>query len=259
MTENVLVLGASGCIGREVVAQLLQAGHRVTAVARDGERLQELTRVARKPQRLSLLPGSLADEAEAERLVRALREQPHPITAVVASLRGARQSGRLLDQSGAALQRAFDEDVVTHFIAAKHLLPLLAESRPEGLYLLLGGPMASCAWSGYGHVSIAGAALHMLTKVLREEAKELPVTVQQLQVGTPVRTRANAEHACPEWIGAEEVARCVVWLIEHRERATPVVQLGTPRKPRERLYPLLNVADAAADAIDVTRSIRSST
>ena len=66
----------------------------------------------------------------------------------------------------------------------------------------------------------------MLTLVLREEAKELPASVQQLQIGGPVRTDDNADRASPEWLGADEVGRAVVGLIERRDPAKPVVRIG---------------------------------
>lgn len=227
MTDTVVVLGATGNIGREIVAQLVSQRRRVVAVARNVDRLKALANRLNAHDRLSIIPGSLATEFSAEHVARAVREQGHPVTAVVSSLRGPVESGRLLSRPAPAFLQSLEADVVAPFIAAKHFLPLLTEAGPGGLYLLLGGPMAACAWSGYGHLSVAASALQMLTHVIREEAKELPVTFQELQIGTPVRSESNAESACPDWIGADEVARRVAILIERRDSAVPIVQIGT--------------------------------
>jgi NAD(P)-dependent dehydrogenase (short-subunit alcohol dehydrogenase family) len=232
MTETVVVLGATGNIGREITAQLVSRGRRVAAVARNVDRLQALAKRVNSRDRLVIVPGAVDTEFNAEHLARTIREQGHPITAVVSSLRGPTESGRLLSRTAPAFLRSLETDLVAPFIAAKHFLPLLAEAGPGGLYLMLGGPMASCAWSGYGHLSVAASALQMLTHVIREEAKELPVTVQELQIGTPVRSEANADCACPDWIGADEVARRVALLIERRDTAVPIVQLGTYENTR---------------------------
>lgn len=227
MAEHVVVLGATGGIGRELTRELIARGHAVTAVARDAGRLQALAGRVGAPERLTLLAQDLAEDAGGAALARALRERGRPVTAVVAALRGSVKGGRLLDRSPAELRRVLDADVVTHFVAARHLLPLLAEARPEGShYLLLTGPQASCAWSGYAHVSIAAAALQMLTRALREEAKELPVVMQQLQIGRPVRSETNRDCACPDWIGADDVARRAIELLERRDTHVPLVELG---------------------------------
>jgi len=231
-TPSVIVLGATGNIGREITAQLVTRNYRVVAVARNVERLKALAARLNARERLSIVPGSVESEFKADQLARAIREQGHPITAVVSALRGPVESGRLLSRSAPEFVHSLEADVVAPFIAAKHFLPLLAEAGPGGLYLLLGGPMAACAWSGYGHLSVAASALQMLTHVIREEAKELPVTVQELQIGTPVRSESNAECSCPDWIGADEVARRVVTLIERRDSAVPIVQLGTYENSR---------------------------
>ena len=231
MTDTVVVLGATGNIGREITAQLIASGHRVVAVARNPERLKALA-ASLGSERLSIRSGSVDTDSNAERLTLWIREQGHRVSAVVSSLRGPLSSGRLLSRPAPDFVRSLEGDVVAPFIAAKHFIPLLAEAGPGGLYLFLGGPMASCAWSGYGHLSVAAAGLQMLTNVIREEVKELPVTVQELQIGTPVRSAANAECSCPEWIGADDVARRVVTLIEQRDSAAPIVQIGTYEEKR---------------------------
>lgn len=226
MTGTVVVLGATGNIGREVTAQLVARGRRVVAVARNVERLKALAKRVNGHDRLVIVPGSVDTEFNAEHLARTIRDQGYRISAVVSCLRGPFENGRLLSRPAPDFVRSLEADVVAPFIAAKHFIPLLAEAGPGGLYLFLGGPMASCAWSGYGHLSVAASALQMLTQVIREEVKELPVIVQELQIGTPVRSDANADCACPDWIGADEVAGRVISLIERRDTAVPIVQIG---------------------------------
>lgn len=227
MNGSVVVLGASGGIGRAIVSELLAADHQVIAVARNREGLDALAGRVAAPRQLTLMQGSVATDADAARLVRELRELRARVATVIASVGGPVEGGRLIDRPASFLSQTFDDNVVANFIAAKHLLHLLAESGRDGLYVLLGSPAAECTWAGYGHLSVSAVALRMLMQVLREEIKELPVSVQQLQLGTPVRTEKNAKCACPDWIGADEVARRVVGLIGNRKAAEAVVRLGS--------------------------------
>ncbi|MCX4820283.1 SDR family oxidoreductase [Streptomyces sp. NBC_01142] len=55
---NLLLLGATGLTGRQVVAQALDAGHHLTAVVRNPDRLPPLD------DRLTVLVGDVADEQE---------------------------------------------------------------------------------------------------------------------------------------------------------------------------------------------------
>jgi NAD(P)-dependent dehydrogenase (short-subunit alcohol dehydrogenase family) len=227
LTGSVVVLGATGGIGREIVPALISAGYPVIAVGRDRARLAALAERTGVPERLVTVTGSVADDAEAALLAGKVRGLKKRIATVIASLRGPMASARLLDQPASFLRQTLDENLMIHFIAAKHFLPILAESHPGGLYLLLGGPAADISWAGYGHVSITAAAQKMLARVLREEAKDLPVTVRMLQTGTPVRTENNLRCSCPDWISADEVARHVVKMIEAGEAGELVVRVGS--------------------------------
>jgi putative NADH-flavin reductase len=72
--EHVVVFGATGRVGAEVVDQALKAGHAVTAVARDP------TKVVRRHGRLRVAPGDTLDPPT---VVAALSDEVTPVTAVV--------------------------------------------------------------------------------------------------------------------------------------------------------------------------------
>jgi hypothetical protein len=103
-------------------------------------------------------------------------------------------------------------------------LPLLAESGRCARYLVIGGPNADTSWLGYGHHSVAAAATRMLVQVLRREATDTPVRVQQLVVSKPVRTEDNARCACPEWPDAVSVGRYAVNVLASADTSGAVVR-----------------------------------
>lgn len=229
MKMPLVVLGATGGIGRGVVQAALEHGRPVIAVARDESRLQAL-RQCHPQADLSLVQGSVASDADGAALAAALRRLRRLPTDVVAGVCGASERGRLLDQPAAFLRRKLDEDLLPHLAAARHLLPLLAEADRGGGYVLIGGPGDEYPWAGYGHRSISAAALRMLARVLHDEARALSVRVQLLAVETPVRTEANHACACPGWPSALAVGRRALTLLDRAEPARAVVSYAARRE-----------------------------
>lgn len=214
-----MILGATGTVGRGIVAAAVEAGRPVIAVARNADALAAL-HARHADAGIVTLPASVASDADAAALARRLRDLRRPIAGVVAAICGDSARGRLLDQPAEFLRRRFDEDLLPHLFAARHLLPLLAETAHAQQahacsgYVLIGGPGAEQPWAGYGHRSIGAAALRMLARVLHDEARAFPVRVQLLAVDSPVRTDANAHHACDGWPDTRAVARRALAMVD---------------------------------------------
>lgn len=235
MKAALLVLGATGAIGRGVARAALEAGRPVIAVAL-GPR-QDATDALRDLQRahphadLTVLAASVDTDRRAAALAHAVRKLDRPLDGVVATRCTERERGRLLDQPAIDLRRALDTHVVAHLAAARHLLPLLAANGRSGGYLLVDGPGGEHPWAGYGHRSVGAAALRMLARVLHDEARSLGVRVQLLALDWPVRTDANERNACAQWPTAACIGQRALALIDRRDAAAPdaIVQcVGTP-------------------------------
>lgn len=208
--KPVLVLDASGEAAGAVIAALLAAGHPVIAASPEGA---APTLAAAGGPELVRLAGGTRTETAGAALANAVRLLRRPPGAVVAMFGGALQRGRLLDHPEHRLRELLDAELFPHVVAARHLLPLLAASGAPGHYIVVGGPAADTPWSGYGQASVASAALRMFSRALREETLQGSVRVQQLSVCAPLRTRAQGEHACPDWPEPAELGQQVVGLL----------------------------------------------
>lgn len=212
MRSPLVVIGASGTVGMRVVDQAMAAGRRTIAVANDADALGHLQ--ARHGLALTTLLAEIRSDADAAALAARLHALSGPLPgAVIAAIRGAAGSQRVLDAPADFLRRRLDEDLLPHLSIARHLLPLLA-TQPRAGYVLIGGPGADHPWSGYGHHSIGAAALRMLARVLHEEARTLPVRVQMLAVDSPVRCDANAGHARAQWPDVDAIADHALRLVD---------------------------------------------
>jgi NAD(P)-dependent dehydrogenase (short-subunit alcohol dehydrogenase family) len=215
----ILVLGATGAIGRGVVRAALDAGRPVIAVSPDADGLRDLQGLHAHADLLTLAAGLRAD-GDAAALAQTLRELDRPIHGAIVALCTERERGRLLDGTTTDLRDVLDNNVVAHLALAKHLLPLLAHAGRAGGYVLIDGPGANHPWAGYGHRSVGGAALQMLARVLHDEARAMAVRLQLVSLDWPVRTDANAKHACEQWPSAVGVGRRAIALLD-RVEATP--------------------------------------
>ena len=235
MKAPLVVLGATGGVGRGVVQAAIDSGRPVVAVARRASELKAL-KAGYPHADLVTIAGSVANDAAGAKLARALRKLGRPLAGVVAAVCGNAERGRLLDNPAEFLRRKLDEDLLPHLAAARHLLPLLAEYDRGGTYVLIGGPGSEHPWAGYGHRSIGAAALRMLARVLHDEARQLAVRVQLLAVDTPVCTEFNQRHSCPEWPSALSVGQRALALVEHDvsgELPRPIVPYALRMPPPE--------------------------
>lgn len=221
-----LVLGGAGIVGAGVVQAGVEAGWPVIAVDRDVEGLERL-RVAHADADLTLLAGSFASDAEGLQIVDALRRMDRPLAGVVATIAGGGARGRLLDRPSATLCQQLHQDLVPHLVAARQLLPLLAQADRGASYILIGGPGGATPWAGYGHRSVAAAALRMLASVLHDEARPLGVRLQLLAVDAPVCIENERIKPCPHWPTAVSIGRRALGLVA-RDAAGVVAQAIVP-------------------------------
>lgn len=222
MKAPILVLGATGVVGRGIVRAVVDAGVPVIAVARDPAGLAELA--ARHPGAdLVTLAGSVAGDEDSAVLVEELRALARPLAGVVVAIAGPSLRGRLLDQPSATLCLQLQQDVQPHLAAARHLLPLLAQAGRGAGYVVIGGPGSVLPWSGYAHRSVGAAALRMLAHALHDEALPLGVRVQLLSVDVPVCT----DRARPQWPTAVDIGRQALALLARRDGADAVVRCAS--------------------------------
>jgi NAD(P)-dependent dehydrogenase (short-subunit alcohol dehydrogenase family) len=227
----VLVLGAGGDVGRGVVQAALETGAPVLAVDADAGALETLRQQHRSAP-LATLVATVASDADAARLAADVQSRAQAgLSGVVVAIAGRHHCARLLDQPADALRRTLDEDLMPQLFAARHVLPLLAGNTSRG-YVVIGGPGGDYPWAGYGHCSIAAAALRMMARVLHDEAAGQGVRVQLLALDAPVQVDANATHAGKAWPKAIAVGRRALAMLEDGQMPGPPVvgfSAGTPR------------------------------
>lgn len=206
---NLVVIGATGDVGRGIVRALIERGHAVAAAARNLARLSELHREMGVPNGLHIVRGALDDDAAAGRLLDAARAVLPAIDGVAVAINAPRERTDLLPLDSDRFAGFLASDLVAHFTAARTFIPALSAA---GTYVGIGGGSADFILEGGAHMSIAQAALRMMHRALAHEAKGRHV--RQLTVASVVNGATTRAQADPAWVTAEEIGAQVAAMIE---------------------------------------------
>lgn len=224
--KTIMVLGAAGGVGEGVVDELVRAGARVLAVSRAKTRLDQLAERLARPRQLELIVGDVGSEAAASALFESVKRSAPRLDGAVASIgswwQGPPLTGTALEDWNAVLT----ERLTSHFLAARYFIPFIAATSPRGFYLGIGGSTAELPVPNSGPVSVASAAQVMLTKVLRAEASETGLRIQELMLWTTIATRIHGGKVDPSWITPNDVGRHIIALMASEAAARePIVHL----------------------------------
>jgi len=226
LDKTIVLLGAAGGVGEGVTDEFLRAGARVLAVSRSGAKLDQLAVRLGRPSGLVRIVGSVGSEDEASALALSARRSSPRIDGVVSSIGSWWEGPPLVSTPLADWNAVLAERLSSHFLAAKHFIPLLASAAPGGFYLSIGGSTAEVPVPNSGPVCVASAAQVMLTKVLRAESKNASVRIQELMIWTTIATRSHADKVDPDWITPNEVGRHIIALMASEASARePIVHL----------------------------------
>ena len=224
MPNVVVVVGATGDVGRGIVRTLLQRGHRVVAVARDPGRLAQLAAAHTATPLLRTIAGSVGSDAAAAQLVDAIRAVAPRIDTAIISVNAPRQPASLLTHSDQSLASLINGDLLTHFCAARALAEIL---RPGGTLLGIGG--GSCDFVLHEGIpqSMAQAALRMLYRGLAHEYRDRALRIHELIVASIVNSDSTRAFADPLWVTEAEIAERAAQIIERpADYADPILRIA---------------------------------
>jgi NAD(P)-dependent dehydrogenase (short-subunit alcohol dehydrogenase family) len=168
MRQVLLVLGATGSVGRAVVRSAVAAGVPVVGAAR---RLEALRAVEHENESglLETAFASLKSEVHARRLVQNLHKRRIEPAAVIVALRGGDDAGCVQDMGSNQFARMLARDLAPHIVAARTLLPVLA--RNGGRYIVVGTNEGRARPPGSGYRAVLTAALETTLRILQDDPR----------------------------------------------------------------------------------------
>ena len=231
MTQNAVVIGATGTVGRGIAQTLCAHGWRVVGVGRDSAKLE---RLQRDIPDLQVVCGSVEDDESADQTAAKVRNILPATHAVIAAISLPPVDARLLDTPALRLMQIFHGNVVSHHCAAKAFLPLL---QVGGRYIGIGGGMADFTIPGVGAVSLCQAAQRNLFRFLAMEAEGQGKSVVELMLYSHIVDSATDPDRNPRDIRANEVGSHIIAILKDRQTFVgPILalksrkQIGLPQR-----------------------------
>jgi NAD(P)-dependent dehydrogenase (short-subunit alcohol dehydrogenase family) len=204
----VLVTGATGALGRVVVARFARDGARLALVGRDEPRLREVAEAAGLDDARWLpVIGELTDRAAADAVAAAIDARFGRVDVLVHLVGGWAGGTSVADLDPDELGRMLDQHVWTTLHVTAAVVPGMVE-RGHGRVLAVTSPFAANPGPKGASYAVAKAGQEALLRTLARETAGTGVTVNAVVVRTidaghereTSPTPRNASHTTPEEI-----------------------------------------------------------
>lgn len=213
MVKNVLVIGATGDVGRGVTRACLDAGWRTLGAARNWKELETVRRALGGAEAgFHAVVGDLDSESGAIALANAAGVEQ--LDAVVNTVNTGWSPRPISDCSYADIEAHLGAYLRMHVNAARAIVPLLKDG---AIYVAVGGGMADVAVPGLTAVSMAQAAQRMLMRGWSRELRSSPVAIRELMIQSHVNGESNRAVAEESWLTDAEIGRAVAAIIRRVE------------------------------------------
>ena len=212
--KNILIIGATGGIGQQLAAMLVQSGAHVFLAARNKTKLDEIgAKLQVSPQQL--FQADLGDEGSIKSLGEAIHSQVSHIDILInASGIGIIKPVEQLNIE--EFQRSIQVNLTGPFLLIKTFLPAMKKAG-KGLIINIPGVL--------GKVPMAGAAAYCASKYglvgmmqsIREELKRTEIRITNIYLGgvdSPFWDSIDLRVQKDKMIRAEEAARAIWFLCQ---------------------------------------------
>jgi len=175
-SKVVLITGCSSGIGRALVSEFLEQGHRVVATARQPETLTDL-----ESEQTLILPLDVTDEKSIEAAVEATLEWGGRVDILINNA-GYGLIGPVAELESQELRQQLETNVVGVVGAIRAVTPHMA-AQGGGRIVNIGSVSSALATPYGGAYSASKAALHLLSDALRPEVAPFGIVVVVVQAG----------------------------------------------------------------------------
>ena len=196
--KNVVVIGASGIIGKGAAFQFLGQGARVVAVSRSAETAQALQEsfAPGLQKRVLAVAGDFSDDSGASAALAQVKEalDGEPIHHVVVSVGNLTFTAAPSESSWSELTSALDEAPRSLYHAGKVFLPELKEIKDSSFTSVSGLIAYRCPAPTMWAAAVKYAAINILTTAFHSEFKNTQARSNSVVVGAAIADEPGMEN-----------------------------------------------------------------
>lgn len=211
----IIVTGATGPLGREVVSTLLDANAKVGIVGGRAAGVMRLVAELQAGDRLFGQPADLSDEAQTMAAVAAVADHFGGIDGLFAAA-GGFGGGKPVHETDLADWRAQQEiNLTTAFLACKATIPHLIR-RGGGAIVTVGSRPALRGTPYIAAYSAAKSGVLRLTEALADELRDHEITANCLlpsTIDTPANRAGSQDADFSKWVKPAEIAAVARFLL----------------------------------------------
>lgn len=239
--KHILVTGATGGIGSATVRALAARGHRLSLVARDGDRLMRLILEDLPPEATATaLAADLTQIDGITEVIAKAMQQNGPVDVLINNA-AVNWFGRFDDMPALEIDRLLQTDIMAPLHMTRAVLPQML-ARGSGSIVNVGSVFGGIGFAGFAVYSSCKFALRGFSEALRREVADSGVDVVYVAPrytktafndGPITRMAAGIGLAMDE---PARVAACIITALERRHAETTI---GWPERFFVRLNGLL--------------------
>jgi short-subunit dehydrogenase len=187
--RRIVLTGAGGGIGSQLVALLLQAGARLTLVDRQGNTLQSL-QDAHGTDRVHVVTADITGDGEPERVIREA-QHVHGGVDILVNAAGINPFGVYAQQDAGLIRATMEVNLLAPMLLARAALPgMLAQG--SGQIVNIGSTFGSIGFAWFTAYSASKFALRGFSQALRRELDGTGIAVSYI-APRAVKTAINSQ------------------------------------------------------------------
>ncbi len=212
--KNILLVGATGGIGREAAKLLRQSGGNLFLTGRNTEKLSALAAEIGVPTSQTF-EVEISDESSVADLAVAIHQQVDAIDVLI-NASGVGIIKPMETLTLADFQQSLHANLVGPFLLLKHFLPAMKEKK-EGLIINLPGVLGKTPMAGAAAYAASKYGLNGLLKSVREELKRTNIRITNIYLGgtdTPFWDEIDLRVQRDKFVTAKEAGRAIWFLCQ---------------------------------------------